>query len=452
MTFRKYYAYYRQNLQLAIPVIVSQAGQMITGIVDNAMVGHVDKTLLAASAFSNSVYHMVMLFGLGFTIGLTPLVGNAFGVRDYAKIGSLFRHSLILNFLMSVVLIALLILVESQLHRFGQEEAVLKEAYPYFRILTYSLLPHLLFMTAKQFAEGVASTKPAMVFTITSNLLNIFLNYLLIYGKWGFAPMGLVGAGIATLCARIFQALAMWAYVLSSKRFRPFLRRFFEKAFNRVTFREIFVLSFPIAFQIIIEVFAFAFGTIMMGWVGSTELAAHQIALGLASLTFLMASGFSTAVTIKASELVGAKQIQQARTAVYAGLHLTLLFMSLSAMFFMTFRYFLAALHTQDTEVIAVTVHLLIIAAMFQLFDGTQILALGALRAIADVKVPTFIVFIGHGLITVPVGYWAAFVLNLKETGIWIGFLAGLMTVSVLLMLRFELASKKILKNAVVSL
>ncbi|MCS6832180.1 MAG: MATE family efflux transporter [Flammeovirgaceae bacterium] len=450
MGFRKYFPHYRENLKLAIPVIISQVGQTLTGIVDNAMVGHVGKVLLAAAAFSTSVYHTIVLFGWGFALGLTSLVGNAFGMKDHNKIGRLFRHSLFLNLLMIIALTGILFIVEMNLYRFGQDEAVLKEAYPYFRLLTYSFIPHLLFITAKQFAEGVASTQPAMVFTILSNLLNIWLNYLLIYGHGGFEPMGLIGAGIATLLARVFQAVGMWAYVLFSPRFRPFLISFFERTLEKKLLHEIFTISFPTAVQTVIEVFAFAFGTIMVGWVGSTELAAHQIALGLVALTFLMSSGFSTAVTIKASEFVGAKQIHQARTAVYAGFHLTLLFMSLSAIFFVVFREFLASLHTKDADVIMVATHLLMIAAMFQLFDGTQVLALGALRAIVDVKIPTIIVLFCHGLITILVGYVAAFVLGFQEIGIWIGFLSGLATVAVLLMLRFEKASKKMLKKTVI--
>ncbi|GAB4328831.1 MAG: MATE family efflux transporter [Flammeovirgaceae bacterium] len=447
MILRSYYPHYKENLKLAIPVIISQAGQMLTGIADNAMVGQVDKTLLAASAFSNSVFNIWMLFGLGFTIGLTPLVGVAYGKKDFAKIGNLFRHSLIINAFITLLLFCVLIFIETQLHLFGQEENVLKEAYPYYRIITYSLVPFLLFMTAKQFAEGVESTKPAMIFTLLSNLLNVFLNYTLIYGNFGFEPMGLVGAGIATLWARIFQTVGMWTYLLFSRRFRPFLVEFFNNDFQLSTFKEIFRISLPIAFQIIIEVAAFVLGTIMMGWVGTAQLAAHQIALGLCSLTFLMASGFSTALTIRASSFMGAKDFRQVRLCVYAGIHLTLLFMAFTSLIFVIWRYYLAELHSQDLQVIQIAASLLLIAALFQLFDGTQVVSLGALRGIADVRFPTFMVLIAHGFITVPVSYFLTFTLEFREVGIWIGFLLGLAVAAILLLYRFEVISKRMLKQ-----
>jgi MATE family multidrug resistance protein len=447
MTLRSYLPHYKENLKLAIPVIISQAGQMLTGIADNAMVGRVDKTLLAASAFSNSVFNIWMLFGLGFSIGLTPLVGVAFGKKDFSKISKLLRHSLLLNTLMTILLFGVLLFIETQMHHFGQEAHVLKEAYPYFRIVTYSLFPLLLFMTAKQFAEGVESTKPAMIFTLISNLMNIFLNYTLIYGNFGFEPMGLVGAGIATLWSRIFQALGMWAYLLMSPRFRPFLVNFFESVFDKQTFLEILKISLPIGFQIIIEVSAFAIGTIMMGWVGTAQLAAHQIALGLCSLTFLMASGFSTALTIRSSNFMGSKDFKQVRLCVYAGVHLTLVFMFFTSLIFVIWRVYLAELHSQDLEVINIAASLMLIAALFQLFDGTQVVSLGALRGIADVKFPTYMVLIAHGFITIPVSYLLTFTFGLDEHGIWIGFLIGLAAAAILLLYRFDVISKRMLKQ-----
>jgi MATE family multidrug resistance protein len=321
--------------------------------------------------------------------------------------------------------------------RLGQSPDVLRLAVPYYHLLNWSLVPLLLFFTFKQFAEGVESTKPAMVITLFVNVLNIFLNYLLIFGHWGFEAMGLVGAGYATLIARVLQAVLMIAYVLSVRYFRPFVHELFRWRFGKAFFWHILQISIPIGLQYIIEVGAFAAGAIMIGWLGEAPLAAHQIAIGLAALTFLMASGIATAVTIRTSNLLGAGQVRQVRIATTAGLHLGIAFMTFTALGFLLGYQWLPSLHTTDATVIEIASGLMLIAAVFQIFDGIQVTNLSALRGIADVRIPTLLALLAHWGVSLPIGYLLAFHFGFEEKGIWMGFLSGLLTMALLTLNRF---------------
>jgi len=445
MDFKKFVRHYRPTLKLAIPVIISQAGQAFTGIMDNAMIGNVDTLSLAASAFSLSIFTIFMIFGMGFTFGLTPLVGNAFGENNLTRIGNLFRHSLVLNILLATILFFILQGLTQVMHLMDQPQDVVEHAMPYYQVINLSLFPLVLFFTFKQFAEGVESTQPAMVFTLLGNVLNIILNYILIYGKLGFPELGLVGAGIATLISRIFMAVGMIIYIFRTPKFKKYLTEFAHFQFKKELFQKIFKLSMPIGLQFILEVAAFAIGTIMVGRIGKTEMAAHQISLGLASLTFMMSSGVSTAVMIRVSSMYGKKAYQEMREIAYAGLHMVIGFMTVCAVIFVIGKQFLPNLHTDDWEVIKVASTLMIIAAFFQLFDGIQVVGASALRGISDVKIPTWMAFFSHWVVSLPIGYVMTFVVGVGEIGVWIGFLAGLTVASVMYIVRFEFISKKII-------
>ncbi|PWJ44703.1 MATE family efflux transporter [Sediminitomix flava] len=442
----KYGDHYKANLKLALPVIISQVGQNLTVIVDNAMIGHYDTTSLASAAFSSSVFHILFVFGIGFCIGLTPLVGESNGNNKGSKLSKLFRHSFALNIPLSIILLIAFLIIQPLLFHMGQPADVVNQALPYYKLLSYSIIPLLVFFTCKQFAEGLSNTKPAMIFTILGNLLNVVLNYMFIYGNWGAPELGLVGAGIGTLVSRIFMALGMVLYVFSAKFFKSHIEGFFTWEFDKATISQILKVSIPIGLQFVLEVAAFAIGAIIVGQIGSIELAAHQIAMGAVSTSFMMAHSVSTAVTIRTSMLKGQGNIEKMREAAHAGYHIAVFIMGFWAMIFLIFRDQIILLHTTDEAVIAVASKMMFIAALFQFCDGLQVMSAGALRGISDVKIPTLIAGIAYWGISLPISYFLAMNSDLKEIGVWVGFLVGLTAASILLITRFELVTKRMSK------
>jgi len=446
---QQFFPHYRKNLWLAYPIILSQAGQMLTGIADNVMVGQVGTAPLAASAFANGVFNNVMIFGMGFSVGLTPLIGAAFGKRDTQTASGYLQNGLFTNLLVGLLLFVVLIAAMPLLPYFGQPEEVLQLATPYFTILLFSMIPMMLFFSFKQFTEAVNVTKPAMVFTLTGNLLNIFLNYILIFGKFGFPAMGLIGAGYATLIARVFMGVGLFWYVYRNRRFQAFTdKKLFSKGgWQLGKMKKVATLGLPIGLQFLLEGGAFSMGTIMMGWLGSIELAAHQIALSLASLTFMTVSGMATATTVRVSNLSGSGAFRDMRLAAHASYHLIFGFMLICATGFLVGRFFFPSLFIDSEAVIGVAASLLLWASVFQVFDGLQVGAMSALRGLGDVKTPTIIAFVAYWVISLPLGYWLSFHTALQAQGIWIGFCAGLGTACILLMFRFEVFSKRMLKG-----
>lgn len=445
---QKYIANYKDNIKVALPVIISQAGQTLTNLVDTMMIGHYNTLSLSASAFVSSVFIIFLVFGIGFSSGLTPLVGKAYGENSYNNTGVLLQNSLLLNIIIGFLILITLNSSTPLLYHMGQATEVVDAGKNYFKIMSWSLLPIMVFFSFKQFGEGVQSTKPAMFITLGCNLLNIFLNYLFIYGNWGFEEMGLDGAGYATLIARILMAISMASYILGKAHFRKFIHTFFTSSINKKTLKEVLQISFPISLQYIMEVAAFGIGSILVGNVGKTEIAAHQIVIGIVSTTFMMSSGLAAAITIRTSNELGKNNIQKVRTITWSGLHIVIAFMIITSIVFILGKDFFPSLHTNDMEVIRIAAPLMVIAGLFQLFDGTQVVSFGGLRGISDVKIPTFIAFIAYWVISLPIGYILTFPLGFREAGIWYGFLCGLGTSSILLTLRFNYVTKKLLKRS----
>ncbi len=437
MRLSRYLPHYHRNLQLATPVILSQVGQMLTGIADNLMVGRVSITALAACSFANSIFINVLVFSLGFSYGLTPLVGKAFGEKNYEQTAKLLRHGLLSNLLLSVVLFFILTNISFYLDKMGQAQAVATEAKPYFYLLSLSLIPASLFFTFKQFAEGIATTKATMVITICANILNIILNYIFIYGHLGFKPMGLVGAGWATLIARIYMGLALAAYILLQKKHHIWIKDTFKNQWNSKISKEIWHLGLPVSLQVLMEVIVFTVGAVMMGWINEKELAAHQIAISLASLSYMAANGLGAATTIRVSNLVGEKRPLRMQYAVFSSFHLVLAFMGTVAILFYLLKDILPLAFVNDMQVITRAALFISIAAIFQVSDGVQVVALGALRGLKDVKIPVLIILVSYWLIGFPIEYSLAFVWGMGGVGIWIGFVIGLSIAAILLTLRF---------------
>lgn len=423
---KAYFPYYRRNLKLAFPIVLSQLGQVVVQQADIMMVGHLGATELAAIAFANSIFIFGMVFAMGFSLGLTPAVGHISDKTQHRLLAKLLSNAYLINLIVTCLLMLLLYVLSFFFDKMGQTPEVVTLSNPYFITLLLSMLPLSLFFTNKQFAEGLGDTKNAMYVTLAANVLNILLNYILIFGKWGFPEMGILGAGIATLISRIFMALGF--YVIFKKRnvFSKITQFVSLKNADIPTLRQLFFLGLPISLQILLEVAAFGISGIMAGWIGVVSLASHQIALGLATMTFMLAIGVGAATTIRVSHYYGEQSFKRLIMAATASTHIVLIFMGISGLLFYIFRYELPYFYTQDKEVLALSALLLIATAIFQVFDGLQLVMLSILRGLGDVKHAMWYAFIAYILINLPIGYILAFTFEMGTLGLWIGFIVGL--------------------------
>lgn len=402
------------------------------------MVGHKGTTELAAASFTNSIFIVGMLLGMGICMGLTPLVGRFFTQCNDDQIGAYLKNGLALYAVVSVAIMTIMTGVAFLLGYMGQPREVTELAFPYFLVLVASVFPLLLFYSFKQFLEGMGNTKIAMMITLTSNLVNIVFNYLLIFGKFGFPELGLLGAGVSTLFSRVIMPFMMIALIWRHPEFAGLMKIARKARLQWAKIKELFLMGFPIGSQIVIEVLTFSAGAVMMGWIGKEQLAAHQIAIGMASFTYMISLGIGASTTIHVSHEHGAHNYSLIRRLISAALHLVVVFMSTMGVLFVLFRFSLPYLFTTDTAVIEVAGGLLIIAALFQVFDGVQVALLSALRGLSDVRWPMVLAFLSYSVIGLPVSYVCAFVFGLGATGIWIGFLFGLIAAAILFSIRLK--------------
>ena len=438
MKLAEYIPFYKRNLYLAFPVVLSQIGQVLVQLVDNMMVGHVGTIELAASAFANNVFIIGMFFGMGITYGITPLVGKAFGNNKPEQVVTWLKNGVLTHMISALFLSVLMFGAYFLLPFLGQTKSVLEASKSYYLLLCGSYLPFMLFFSVKQFFEGIGNTKIAMQITLTANLVNILLNYVLIFGKFGFPELGLVGAGVGTLVSRFVMPLMFVFYILKLPRFRKYFSLARKESFQKIRFIAVLRIGIPIAFQIVVEGITFSIGAVMMGWLGETPLAAHQVAIGLAGFTYMISLGISQATTIRISHQMGENDFVSVRKAAMASTHLVLFFMSAMGIIFILAKSCLPLLFTSDPEVIAIAAQLLIVAAIFQVFDGLQVSMLGALRGMADVKIPMFMAFAAYLFIGIPTSYVLTFLLDAGPQGIWFGYLVGLGSAGIFFYLRFK--------------
>ncbi|WP_017732135.1 MATE family efflux transporter [Nafulsella turpanensis] len=425
----------RRLFIIAYPVMLSHLGHIAVGVADSMMVGQLGALPLAAVSLANSIFVLALMFGIGISIGLTPLVAAADGQGQVGRITRLLKHSLLINIISGLLLFLLLMAVIPFLYALDQPAAVVELATPYLWVVGASLLPFMLFQGYKQLIEGLGHTRQAMVITLLANGVNVGLNYLLIFGKLGFPEMGLVGAGWATLFSRVFMAAMMAAYFYRSRLFAAY--RNATKGFKKKIIRKLLSLGVPMGFQYVFEVGAFSGAAIMVGWIGAKALAAHQIALNLASVSYMIASGFAAAATVRVGNQLGQKNYASMQQAGFISFGIGLLIMLFFALSFIAGQHFFPSLYIDDEEVIEIAATLLVIAAFFQLSDGVQVVGLGTLRALEDVKVPTLITLIAYWVIGLPGGYLLAFHAGLGVQGIWWGLLCGLTVAAVFLSWRF---------------
>lgn len=428
----------RENFQLAYPVMLSNLGHVMMGVADSVMVGHVNATSLAAAGLANVVFNVLMLFGIGVSYTITPLVASADGAGNKNDIIETLRHGLVINIANSIILAATVYFCRGLLHYIDQPPEVVTFSIPYLSIVTFSLIPMLIFQTFKQFVEGLSNTRIAMIIIIVSNLVNIGLNYIMIYGHAGFPAMGLNGAGWATFCSRIFMAASFAGYVYIAPRFRQYRQGFSLGKYSRSLFNKMLHLGVPSGVQFIFEVAAFDFSLVMMGWIGTTTQAAHQIAINLATVSYMTTAGLAAAATIRVSYFLGKKDFSNLRTAAYTLLVMAIAMMTAWAVLFIFGRHWLPGLYVESNEVIGIASVLLIIAGLFQISDGTQVVCVAALRGLQDVKIPSLFIFVSYWIIGLPLGYWLAFKGGYGASGVWLGLLIGLTLTALAMYARFR--------------
>jgi len=438
--YHKYKSFYKDNLHLAIPIVVSQLGHTLVNMADSIIVGHfAGTTQLAAVSLVNSIFMLILVIGLGISYGLTPLIAQEHGRKNNLECGRLLSNSLFINFSTSVLLYVFIHFgTLTIIDHIGQSREVVAYAKPYLTYLGLSIIPLMIFQTFKQFAEGLGFTKQAMYISVWGNVLNIVLGIIFVKGLFGITPMGVKGVGLSTLIDRTVMAIVMSFYVMKSHHFKAYLQEF--KVFRLDTLRAIKILKIgaPVAMQYSFEISAFSGAAILIGTIGTVEQAAHQVAINLAAVTYMLASGVASAATIKTGNNLGKQAYQELRRSAIASYHVIIAFMSLTALLFVIANNILPYIYTEDHAVVAIAAQLLIIAGFFQLFDGTQVVGLGVLRGIGDVNIPTLITFVAYWVIGIPLGYFLGITLKIGVNGIWYGLTLGLLTASLLLFLRFQ--------------
>ncbi len=436
--FAKYRPYYRTLLQLAAPVVLSQLGQVAVQFADNAMVGRLGALSLAAVAFGGSAAFILFIFGLGISLGLTPIVGALFARNERREMAANLRNAIILYTLLGIVITALQLAMQPLLYRLGQPVEVVDMALPYYRYLAWGMIPVMLYGAFKQFLEGVGNTTTAMVIVVVCNSLNILLNWVFIYGNWGAPEMGAAGAGLATLIARIAMPLMMIAYFATSRRVRPYIALMSQTRLQWRRCRYLMKIGLPIATQMTLESSAFVLSAIMIGWFGTVAIAANQITTTLSNAAFMICIGFSSAATIRVSHAYGARHWSELRLAANASYHIALCWNLFAALMFVLLRTLLPQIFTQDEEVVTLTAAMLVFAAMFQVVDCIQAISIGILRGMKDVNATMGIAFLAYIVVNLPIGYLFAFTLGMGPEGVWLGYVFGLGLAALLLNRRYR--------------
>lgn len=433
-------------------------GHTLVGFVDNIMVGQLGTAELAAVSLGNSFVFIAMALGIGFSTAITPLVAEADGENNIEKGKQAFNHGLFLCTLLGIILFLMILSIKPLMYHMDQPDEVVKFAMPYLNIVAVSLIPLIMFQAFKQFSDGLSQTKYAMWATILANVINVILNYVLIFGKFGFPELGIIGAAIGTLTSRVIMLVFLALILRSKDKFKPYVERFRFSNIKKNILKKIIDLGFPSALQMLFEVAIFTAAIWLSGVLGKNPQAANQIALNLSSMTFMVAIGLGVAAMIRVGNQKGLKNFSELRRIAFSIFLLTILIDIVFALLFMIFHNELPKLYLDEHdlinqldnfEVIAVAGKLLLVAAVFQISDGLQVVVLGALRGLQDVKIPTFITFIAYWIIGFPICYFLGKEEVFGSVGIWVGLLAGLTSSAIMLYIRFNYLTKKLIHQQI---
>lgn len=432
------YPHIRETISLSVPLVLTQIGHIVTGMVDTIFLGRLGKTEQAAGILSNQLFVIVLVFGIGMSYVLTPAITEAHHRQDEQEKASLFKNALFINFILSILLFIVLFFLSGILNYMQQPEDVVKLAIPFFNVLIFSIIPVSLFFVCKQYSEGLGNTRAAMYISLAGNVLNIILNYMLIYGKGGLPEMGYMGSCWATFIDRFCMGIAFLVFMFKHKSVNSFAPFFRTAKINALHFWQLLKDGIASALQFTFEVAAFAISGLMSGVFGKEQLDGHGIALSLAAFTYMFASGIGSASTIRVGKYYNSNDMANVKLAINTSYKLVIITMGFMALLFILLNNVLPQIFSSDAEIIHIASVLLLFAAFFQLFDGTQVTAIGILRGLEDYRFPTVIAFIGYWLIALPLCYLFAFVFHYKVYGVWLGLSLGLGFVSFALYFRIK--------------
>lgn len=435
-----------KTLKLAWPIIVGQLSHIALGVIDSAMVGRLGADPLAAVSVSVGLFSILMVFGIGVSFAISPLTAIERGAGNSVEAEKILKNGVINGLTVGAILVVLMLVVAAMLPWMNQTKEVTAYAIPYLQILAVSMLPIMMFQSFRQFSEGLEIMYPALLIGLSMIPLNTFGNWLLIYGNWGFPAMGIEGAAWATVLTRFVAAAMMAAYVMFNRRFQAYRQLAWRAAIDAAVIKRLLALGIPGGAQLIFETSAFALAAVMIGWLGSKALAAHQIAINLASISFMVAIGISSASAIRVGHAQGQSNFLKVRNIGKSSFFMAGGFMALCGLVFIGMRYSLPALYIDDQEVINQAAQLLLVAAAFQIVDGIQAVGVGLLRGMEDVKRPTLYVMLAYWVLALPLGGLLAFTFDMGVLGLWIALALGLAASALLLSYRFfRLTRKKIL-------
>ncbi len=451
---RQYTKEFRYTIKLSVPVILGMLGHTFVQFADNIMVGQLGTAELAAVSLGNSFVFIAMSLGIGFSTAITPLVAEADGAGNKDSAKSSLKHGLILCTMISVALFLLILLAKPLMYLMKQPQEVVSLAMPYLDLVALSLVPLVIFQAFKQFTEGLSETRYPMYATVIANVVNIVLNYLLIFGSFGFPKLGIVGAAIGTLVSRIIMVLYIWLLLKNKNKFHDYVTGFNFKKIEKRVMRKIIALGFPSALQMFFEVVIFTAAIWLSGVLGKNPQAANQIALNLSSMTFMFGMGLGVAAMIRVGNQKGLQNFKELRRIAQSIFFLTFLLEIIFAILFLLGRNWFPTLYldindvmnvADNNEVIYLAAQLLLVAAFFQISDGVQVVVLGALRGLQDVKIPTLITFVAYWGIGFPVSYYLGLHTNLESIGIWMGLLTGLTASAIMLYIRFNYLTRRLI-------
>ena len=420
-------------------------GHTLVGFVDNAMVGQLGTSELAAISLGNSFVFLAMSFGIGFSTAITPLVAESNAKKNINRTKKILNNGIISCTILGIILTLLVLVAKPIVFHMGQPDEVVNIAYPYISWVAISLLPLIIFQSFKQFSDGLSFTKIAMISTLIANIINVVINYVLIYGKFGFPRLELIGAGIGTLISRICMVLIIILMIRFNNKINIYIKNIFLLKYSSIITRKIFNLGYPSALQMMFEVGFFISGIWVCGIIGTNFQAANQIALNLSTMTFMVALGFSVAATIRIGNQKGLNDYINLRRIAISIFLIIIIVEIIFAIIFILGSELFPWLYLEDDgtedvfETVKIASKLLLVVALFQIFDGIQIVAQGALRGIQDVKIPSLICFICYIFFGIPVMIYLGLYTELKAVGVWIGFLIGLMIAAFMLSFRFFL-------------
>ncbi len=456
LNIKQYTSEFKYNLKLAAPVMLGMLGHTFVSFIDNIMVGQLGTAELAAVSLGNSFMFIAMSLGIGFSTAITPLIAEADSSNNFTQAKSTFKHGLFLCTMMGLVLFLAVFFSKPLMYLMKQPIEVVELAIPYLDLVAFSLIPMIIFQAFKQFSDGMSMTRYPMYATLIANVLNVLLNYLLIYGKFGFPELGIVGAAYGTLLSRFVMVVYLWWLLSKKERSKRLVTNIKFFVLDTLMIRKILNLGTPSAMQMFFEVAIFTAAIWLSGLLGKNPQAANQIALNLSSMTFMVATGLSVASMIRVGNQKGLKNYKELRRIAFSIFFLGTILAVVFATFFFVFHKSLPNLYVDlsdaenyadNMEVMSIAANLLIAAAIFQISDSIQVVMLGALRGLQDVKIPTLITFISYWIVGFPISFFFGAKDMYGSFGIWLGLLAGLTTASILLFIRFNKLTIKLIKT-----